>query len=46
MSSLCSEKCTCGTCGDRQCCDLYYAVKGFQLLEARFEEDWHEQRQR
>ncbi len=40
---LCDMGCDCEECGDRQACDIYYAEKGFQLLEARFEEDWKEQ---
>jgi hypothetical protein len=35
-------RCDCEDCGDRQACDIYYAEKGFSLLEARFEEDWKE----
>jgi len=25
-------------------CDIYFHEKGFQLLEARYEEEWHEKR--
>ena len=40
MTSLCGESCE--DCEDIQNCDLYYAEKGFRLLEAQFEEDYKE----
>ncbi len=43
-SPLCVMRCECEDCGDREACDIYYAEKGFRLLEAQFEEDWHERR--
>jgi hypothetical protein len=43
-SPLCDMGCECEDCGDREVCDIYYAEKGFRLLEAQFEEDWHERR--
>jgi hypothetical protein len=45
MTSPCGEDLTCDECGDRQACDIYYHEKGFRLLEAQFEEDWHERQQ-
>ena len=44
-SSPCGEDFTCEECGDKNACDIYYKEKGFELLEARNEEDWHERRQ-
>jgi hypothetical protein len=41
-SPLCVMRCDCEECGDRQACDIYYAEKGFRLLEAKYEEDWKE----
>jgi hypothetical protein len=37
-------RCDYEECGDRRACDIYYKEKGFLLLEAQFEEDWHEKR--
>jgi hypothetical protein len=34
----------CEECGDRQACDIYYNEIGFQLLQTRYKEDWHEKR--
>jgi len=42
MPSPCGDNCLCEDCKDIQSCDLYYAEKGFRLLEAQFEEDWKE----
>ncbi len=44
-SPLCVMRCDCEECGDKNACDIYYKEKGFELLEARNEEDWHERRQ-
>ncbi len=38
-SPLCDMRCACEECGDRQACDIYYHEMGFQLSEARHEED-------
>ena len=43
-SSLCVMRCDCEECGDKNACDIYYREKGFLLLEASQEEDWHERR--
>jgi hypothetical protein len=45
MTSPCGEDFTCEECGDRQACDIYYKEKGFELLQASHEENWHERRQ-
>jgi hypothetical protein len=37
-------KCICEDCGDRQACDIYFKEIGYQLLQARYEEEWHEKR--
>jgi len=42
MASPCGNKVLCENCEDTQSCDLYYAEKGFQILEAQFEDDWKE----
>ena len=44
MTSPCGEFFTCEECGDRQACDIYYSEKGYQLLEARYEEALKERR--
>ena len=44
MNSPCGEDFTCEECGDRQACDIYYKEIGYQLLEAGYEENWHERR--
>ena len=41
---FCDMRCDCEDCGDRQACDIYYAEKGFRLLEERHKEEWHEKR--
>jgi hypothetical protein len=41
---LCDMDCDCEDCGDRQACDIYFKEIGFQLLQAKYEEDWHEKR--
>lgn len=41
---LCDMKCRCEDCGDRQACDIYFKEIGYQLLQASFEEEWHERR--
>jgi hypothetical protein len=43
-SPFCDMRCDCEECGDRQACDIYYAEKGFRLMEERFEEEYHERR--
>ena len=43
-SSLCVMRCKCKECGDKNACDIYYAEKGYRLLETQFEEDWQERR--
>ena len=45
MCSPCGDKVLCEDCEDMRSCDLYYAEKGFRLLEAQFEEDWKERRE-
>jgi len=44
ISPLCDMRCDCEECGDRQACDIYYSEKGYQLLEARYEEALKERR--
>ena len=44
-SPLCVMRCECEQCGDKNACDIYYHEKSFLLLEASYEEDWHERRQ-
>jgi hypothetical protein len=41
---LCDMDCNCEECGDKNACDIYYNEIGFQLLQAKYEEDWHEKR--
>ncbi|HWQ96152.1 MAG TPA: hypothetical protein VN368_02145 [Candidatus Methylomirabilis sp.] len=43
MTSPCGDFFTCEECGDSQACDIYYAEKGYQLLEERYEEECKEQ---
>ena len=40
--SLSGKVFTCEDCGNKQGCEIYYAEKGFRLLEARYEEAWKE----
>ncbi len=43
-SPLCDMEGGCEDCGDMHACDIYYTEIGYQLLQASFEEDWHERR--
>jgi hypothetical protein len=36
--------CSCEDCGEKQACDIYFKEIGYQLLQANYEEDWHEKR--
>ncbi len=41
---LCDMDGKCDECGDKNACDIYYKEIGYQLLQASFEEAWHEKR--
>ena len=41
-SPLCVKRFDCEEYPDKRVCEIYSNEKGTRLLEAQFEEDWHE----